>query len=58
MIKLGLGIDEEEDDEEEEDGGGGVIDLAAHVNVNSLRMLYKMSGRHLNMISSSLYIRL
>ena len=53
--------DEEEDDEEdeeEEDGGGGVIDLAAHVNVNSLRMLYKRSGRHLNIISSSLYIRL
>ena len=41
MIKLGLEIDEEEDDEEEEeeeDGGGGVIDLAPHVNVNSLKM--------------------
>ena len=47
--------DEEGDDKEEEDGGGGVIDLAAHVNVNSLRELYKSYGRHINVVSSSLY---
>ena len=33
--------DEEEEDEEEKDEGGGMIDLAAHVNVNSMRSSIK-----------------
>ena len=47
--------DEEEEDEEEEDEGGGMIYLAANVNVNSRSKPYKRSGRHFNIISSSLY---
>ena len=47
--------DDDEEDEEEEDKGGGMLYLAAHVNVNSMRELYKRSGRHLNISSRSLY---
>ena len=32
------------------------MDLAPHVNVNSERKLYKSFGRHINIISSSLFL--